>query len=192
MNTSAFQGKLVRLAVYDLEHDADHFARWNQDSEYQQLLSSGPVYLWSPKQMKEWFEKGAEDRYAFTIRTLEEDRVIGELGLGGINWTAGDAWVGIGIGEREYWGRGYGSDAMNVLLRFAFETLNLKRVSLSVFEYNERAIHSYEKAGFQHEGRMRQWMQRAGRRYDLIFMGVLREEWEALQKPACAEIMEPI
>jgi len=100
--------------------------------------------------------------------------------------------VGIGIGEREYWGKGYGSDAMNLILRFAFETLNLKRVSLTVFEYNERAVHSYEKCGFRPEGRLRQWMQRAGQRYDLIFMGILREEWEVLQRPAPAEVMEPI
>lgn len=192
MNISAFEGRLVRLAIFDPERDSEHLARWNQDSEYQQLLSSGPSTLWSPKQIKEWIEKHYDEMYSFTIRILADDQVIGNLELSGIQWTVGDAWVGIGIGERDYWGKGYGSDAMNLILRFAFETLNLKRVSLTVFEYNQRAVHSYEKCGFRTEGRLRQWMQRAGQRYDLIFMGILREEWEALQRPAQAEVMEPI
>ena len=72
--------------------------------------------------------------------------------------------------------------AMNLALRFAFDCLNLRRVNLDVFEYNQRAYLSYIKCGFKEEGRMRQWMQRGGERFDLIFMGILREEWEARQK----------
>ena len=85
---------------------------------------------------------------------------------------------GIGLGERNYWGNGYGTDAMQIMLRYAFRELNLHRVSLDVFEYNPRALHSYEKAGFQIEGRRRKMVQRDGRRYDMIFMGILREAWE--------------
>jgi RimJ/RimL family protein N-acetyltransferase len=192
MNASAFQGRLVRLTVFDPDQDTQYLVRWNQDSEYQQLLSSGPTYLWPSKNMKEWMEKHFDEMVSFTIRSLEDNRVIGCVDLSGIEWTAGNAWVGIGIGERENWGKGFGSDAMNMVLRFAFETLNLKRVSLTVFDYNERAIHSYEKVGFKLEGRMRQWMQRAGQRYDLVFMGVLRNEWEELQKPTQVKMMEPI
>ncbi len=178
---TAFTGRLVRLATIDLEQDADHVARWNQDSEYQQLLSSGPAGLWTPKQVREWFEKDPEQSYEFAIRTLAGDQMIGTVGLGGFEWVARNAWVGIGIGEREYWGKGYGTDAMDLILRFAFESLNLHRVSLDVFEYNRRAYLSYCKCGFKDEGRMRQWMQRGGERFDMIFMGILREEWEARQ-----------
>jgi RimJ/RimL family protein N-acetyltransferase len=97
--------------------------------------------------------------------------------LSGISWSNGNSWVGIGIGEREYWGRGYGTDAMRVVLRFAFQELNLHRVSLSVFAYNERAVRSYVKAGFREEGRTRELMLREGTRHDVIEMGILREEW---------------
>ncbi|RPJ49174.1 MAG: N-acetyltransferase, partial [Chloroflexi bacterium] len=166
----------------DLEHDSETAARWNQDSQYQQLLSSGPAQLWSPKQIKEWMEKHFDEMYGFSIRSLADDRVIGFVDLSGVDWTARNCWVGIGIGEREYWGKGYGTDSMNLILRFAFESLNLRRVSLDVFEYNERAHQSYCKCGFKEEGRMRQWMQRGGERFDLIFMGILREEWEERQK----------
>jgi len=179
---TVFTGKLVRLAAYDLEHDSEIVARWNQDSEYQQLLSSGPAMLWSPRQLKEWMEKHFDEMYGFSIRALDDDRLIGFVDLSGIDWVTGNCWVGIGIGEREYWGKGYGREAMNLVLRFAFESLNLKRVSLDVFEYNQRAYLSYCKCGFKEEGRMRQWMQRGGERFDLIFMGILREEWEERQK----------
>ncbi len=189
---TAFNGRLVCLATIDLEQDADHVARWNQDSEYQQLLSSGPAGLWSPKQIKEWMEKDSGSSYEFAIRTLEDNRLIGMVGLGGIDWVAGNGWIGIGIGEREYWGKGYGSDAMDLILRFAFASLNLKRVSLDVFEYNRRAFLSYCKCGFKEEGRLRQWMQRGGDRYDLIFMGILREEWEEKEKAVLPEPAVPV
>ncbi len=90
--------------------------------------------------------------------------------------------MGIGIGEREYWGNGYGTDAMRAILHFAFTELNLYRVSLNVFEYNPRAIRSYEKAGFVAEGRQRQVLNRDGRRWDVIYMGILHEEWERRQE----------
>lgn len=182
MNTETFSGRKVRLAVFDPEHDAQYYARWNQNSEFQQLLNSDPATLFSAKQIREWIEKHYNEMFYFSIRTLDDDQLIGFMDLSGIDWVAGNAWVGIGIGDREYWGKGYGSDAMEVLLRYAFGQLNLRRVSLTVFSYNERAASSYRKCGFKEEGRERQWMQRSGERHDLIYMGILREEWEARQQ----------
>ena len=66
---------------------------------------------------------------------------------------------------------------MRLLLQYAFLEVNLQRVTLAVFEYNPRAIRSYEKAGFRHEGRMRKVLNKEGRRWDMLFMGVLRDEW---------------
>lgn len=179
---AAFCGKLVRLVAFDPDSDSEAMARWNQNSQYQQLLSSGPATLWTPKQIKEWMEKHYDEFFGFSIHTLEDDRLIGNLDLSGVDWVARNCWVGIGIGEQEYWGKGYGTEAMNLALRFAFDYLNLQRVTLDVFEYNQRAYLSYCKCGFKEEGRMRQWMQRGGERHDLIFMGILREEWEARQE----------
>lgn len=181
MTTNAFEGRLVRLTIFDPEKDLQHTARWNLDFEYQRLLDSGPSMLWPAKMVKEWLEKHFDELYMFSIRDRADDQMIGIVDLSGINWVTGDAWVGIGIGERAFWGKGYGTDAMNLILQFGFEELNLRRVSLTVFGYNERAYKSYRKVGFQEEGRLRQWMQRAGERYDLIYMGILREEWEHKQ-----------
>jgi RimJ/RimL family protein N-acetyltransferase len=115
------------------------------------------------------------------IRTNDGNRLIGFVGLFEIQWHHGDCWVGIGIGEKEDWGRGYGTEAMCLILRFAFEELNLHRVTLGVFGYNPRAIRSYEKAGYQLEGTERQVLHRDGQRADMYIMGILREEWEKLQ-----------
>ncbi len=87
--------------------------------------------------------------------------------------------MAIALGERKFWGNGYGTDAMRVMLRYAFNELNLSRVGLIVFEYNPRAIRSYEKVGFIPEGRVRGAMLRDGKRWDFLYMGILREEWLA-------------
>jgi len=181
MNTALLQGELVRLVAANSETDADLFARWSRVAEYLRLEDSGVARPASLKQTKEdiqaWLEHDKPNDYAFVIRTLTDNHTIGAIGLDGVRWSNGDAFVGIGIGERGYWGKGYGTDAMRVILRFAFMELNLHRVSLDVFEYNPRAIRSYEKAGFKHEGRVRQALHRDGRRWDVLFMGILREEW---------------
>jgi RimJ/RimL family protein N-acetyltransferase len=134
--------------------------------------------------VREWIESH-ETRgtsFSFAIHTLADDRLIGAIELSVTQWVHGDAYVGIGIGERDDWGKGYGTDAMRVMLRYAFREMNLHRVSLTVFEYNPRAIRSYEKAGFVVEGRLRGWLNREGRRWDMIHMGILREEWEKTTK----------
>jgi RimJ/RimL family protein N-acetyltransferase len=183
MSNNLFQGELVGFVAAEPQLAAGLFAKWIRDSEFVRLLDTDPARLLSVDKYKEWFEKDLveqqkNDELFFLIRTLEGDLTIGLIGLDGIQWVHGDAWVGIGLGERKYWGKGYGTDAMRILLRYAFEELNLHRLSLSVFEYNSRAIRSYEKVGFVIEGRARQFLNRDGRRYDMIFMGILRDEWK--------------
>lgn len=183
--TDLFRGELVRLTSEEPQTLAEVFSRWNRDSEYARLLDSDPQHLWSEKKWKESMEKDLDPdqtrNYFFHVRELAEDKLIGFVGLSPI-WAHGNVWVGIGFGEREYWGKGYGTDAMRLILRFAFMELNLHRVTLDVFEYNPRAIRSYEKAGFRHEGRRRQCLLRNGRRWDEIEMGILREEWLKLNE----------
>jgi RimJ/RimL family protein N-acetyltransferase len=82
--------------------------------------------------------------------------------------------VGIGLGDRNYWGRGYGTEAMRLVVNYAFAELNLARVGLEAFAYNTRAVRSYEKVGFSLEGRQREQMRRDGRRLDVVRMGILR------------------
>jgi RimJ/RimL family protein N-acetyltransferase len=177
-------GKFVRLSAFDPEEMSKAFPRWHLNSEYQRLLNSSARPMLSPKAELKWMEEEVGESspasYFFSIRTLAEDKLIGELGLDVVNWSGRDAFVGLGIGETEYWSKGYGTDVMNILLRFAFTEVNLRRVTLTVFEYNPRAIRSYEKAGFRHEGRARQVVNKEGRRWAVLYMGILREEWMEL------------
>lgn len=175
-----FAGTFVRLAAVEAEEVSKSIANWGRDSEYKRLMDSDPPRLYSAKASKEWLEKVIEeepDTYWFSIRSLEDDRLLGEIDLSVTSWGSRDAFVGIGIGERESWGKGYGTDAMNLILRYAFTELNLRRVTLNVFEFNQRAVRSYEKVGFRMEGRQRQAIQREGRRWDVLYMGIMQEEW---------------
>jgi RimJ/RimL family protein N-acetyltransferase len=127
------------------------------------------------------FEKQSEngtkpDRYSFSVRTLDEDKFIGFLGIW-VDLIHSEAWVGLGIGEREFWSKGYGTDMMKLCLQYVFTELCMERLSLGLHEYNPRALRAYEKCGFRSEGRTRQDMLREGKRYDSFWMGILREEW---------------
>lgn len=188
MKDNLFRGELVRLASDDPATVAEVWSRWGRNSEYMLLLDTDPPVLWSKKKIQEWIEKNVDkeeqSNFFFTLRTLEDDRVIGFISLFELLWNHGDPWVAIGLGEPEYWGKGYGSDAMRLIQRYAFTELNLHRITLCVFEYNPRAIRSYEKVGFVEEGRVRGEFLRQGRRWDVIFMGVLRQDWERLNGEA--------
>ena len=174
-------GSLVRLSAVAPEEFSKALARWERDSEFMRLLEGRAFHLNSAKKIKEWLDKEMEGTKAelhwFTMRSLHEDKLLGDIILNVINWGSRDSFVGIGIGERDFLGKGYGSEAMQLILQFAFVELNLHRVTLGVFEYNPRAIRSYEKIGFQHEGRMRGALLRDGKRWDMFYMGILHEDW---------------
>jgi RimJ/RimL family protein N-acetyltransferase len=180
-----FRGDLVRLAADEPGGLAKFEAQWQGDSEFLRLADNQAVHLMSEKKLRESFEKRAEagikpDRYAFSIRTLAEDKPIGFLGIR-LDLIHNDAMIGIGIGDRGFWGKGYGTDAMKICLRYAFTELNLHRVSLGLHEYNARALRSYEKAGFTLEGTTRKDLAREGKRYDSFWMGILRDEWVRME-----------
>ena len=175
-----YRGSLVRLSDESPEVLAKAHVRWDRDTEQHRLADSDPAQLFSEKKLKEFIEKRADDNqrsFRFAIRTLADDILIGGVGLWINSWTHTDAWLGISIGERDYWGRGYGSEAVRLAVQYAFLELNLRRVSLGLHDYNERALKAYEKVGFKLEGRTRGDGMRDGVRYDSLWMGILREDW---------------
>ncbi len=176
-----FRGALVRFTAEDPETYAKQEVRWQRDSEFMRLAAPDPLSLSSEKKIKEdlekRFEKGPQpERHLFSVRTLADDKLIGDLGLW-VNLIHSEAWVGLGIGDRDFWSKGYGTDMMKIALRYAFLELGLQRVSLGLHEYNPRALRSYEKAGFRLEGRTRKDILREGKRTDTLWMGILRHEW---------------
>jgi len=182
VKTLLFTGKLVRLAAVNPETDAEAIARWSHDSEYSRLHTPNPSQPLTAQRSRRMLEEDSPPtEFVFAIRALADDVLIGTTGLW-LNHAHGDAWFGIGIGERTHWGRGYGTDAARIVLRYAFTELNLYRVSLDALATNARAIRSYEKAGFTHEGRTRHTSRYDGRWFDDVYMGILREEWERIVK----------
>ena len=111
------------------------------------------------------------------VRRLEDDTLLGVINIEDILWPHAVGWLSISIGDRANWGKGYGGEAMRLVLNYAFRELNLHRVQLTVFEYNVRAILLYEKLGFRREGVSREFMQRDGKRYDMYLYGLLSREW---------------
>lgn len=175
------KGQLVRLSAMDAEEASKLFATWDRDSEYKRLLDTDPPRLHSVKATKDWLEKElgelGDTVHWFTIRAVADNQLLGDIVIDITQWNARDSFVGLGIGPRDFWGKGFGTEAMQLILQFAFTELNLRRVTLSVFEYNQRAIRSYEKVGFRHEGRQRGRILREGKRWDILYMGILREDW---------------
>jgi RimJ/RimL family protein N-acetyltransferase len=190
MMKDILSGRMVRFLVVEPDTDTPTLIGWNRDSEFLRLADSNPAIFFNEKFEKKWLEKEVREGYSFKICTLMDDRLIGSLELSDVNPVTGNAWVGIAIGERGDWGKGYGTDALEVMLRFAFSELNLHRISLNVFEYNSRALNSYLRAGFKVEGRERETLQRDGKRWDLIFMGILRSDWELTHPEYCQKVEE--
>lgn len=174
-----YRGALVRLSNDPPEAVAKASAHWRRDTELHRFADTDPAQLWSKKRIKERVEKQKDaGAYRFHLHTLADDTLIGIIGLVP-NETCEDAWLYIAIYERDYLGKGYGTDGMRLIMHYGFMELNLRRISLGLNSYNERALRTYQKVGFQLEGRVRQDVVKDGKRYDGLFMGILREEWEA-------------
>ena len=174
------KGKLVNLTAVDPEELGRSYSAWKRDSDLLRLFDSGPGVQYSAKKTKEWFEKlqkDADHNTWFSIRTAADDRLLGDIALEPADWNRREAVVGIGIGSREDWGKGYGTEAMQLVLEYAFLEAGFDCVSLTVFEYNPRAIRSYEKCGFRSDGRIRGRLLREGKRWDLIMMSLPRADW---------------
>lgn len=182
-NENLFTGKLVKLTAAE-PGDHEIMARWSNDPIFMQRAYSGPAYPIPANQYLEWdknFSCNGANEAEFRVRTVEDSRLVGSVKLHSISWTDRKASLSIAIGDEADRGKGYGSEAIRLILRYAFEELNLNRVSLWVFEYNHRAMKLYEKVGFKHEGRSRQNTFHQGRYWDSIQMSMLREEWQGLQ-----------
>ncbi|MHB8627420.1 MAG: GNAT family N-acetyltransferase [Aggregatilineales bacterium] len=179
-----FTGDLVRLAAKQAD-DNKLVVQWENDAEYMRFLEFNAARPHSADELNRFDEDNKEDHesgraFEFMFRTITDDKVIG-LGELWIQWNHRNAWLSIGIGEPEYRGKGYGTDAMRLLIGFGFRELDLHRIQLGVFSNNPRAIRCYEKVGFVREVVKRAEIYRDGQRVDGYVMGLLRSEWEAQQ-----------
>ena len=177
--TEVLEGERVRLRP-TTDGDVPLLMRWLNDDEVRHWthLSEDPREALTLEGHRERWERNRDDpsHISWCIET-KEGRPIGELGLLRIETPHGRAELGISIGEKECWGRGYGTDAIQCVLRYAFGEMGLRRVSLITDEDNRRGIRCYEKCGFVREGLLRAHRLRDGRPLNMVLMAVLREEW---------------
>lgn len=172
----SFIGKLVCLRPMSRETDLERCFAWVNDSEVTQFLSMDPPV--TREEEEKWFGGLIEhkDNKVFAIETLDGVH-IGNIGLHHIDHKHGTAISGTFIGDKRYWGKGYGTDAKMLLLNYAFNALNLRRIVSEVLAFNGRSAAYNTKCGYKEEGRMRQHIFKNGAYHDLIIMGVLKEEW---------------
>lgn len=173
-----YDGKLVRLRAYKRE-DIDLIMQYINNSEIRKLAMPGILYPLTLLDEEKWFESisGHKENYSFAIDSIKENLFIGGCSINEVDWKNRVATIGIIIGNSEYWGGGYGTDAIRILCAFIFNQLNMNKINLKVYSYNHRAIKSYEKCGFVIEGKLRSEVYCDGQYFDSIVMGLLKSEF---------------
>ena len=185
IQTQLFEGEDIRFGPIDHEKDPEIESKWTHDSEFMRMMETGPARPLSVALVKkeyEKLEKQVEERknlYYFTIRAREDDHLIGKAAVQWIEWANGNGFLRFGIGAAQDRRKGYGTQALRMLLRFAFAELNLFRVSAIVPEYNVASIALLKKFGFVQEVCRRKSLERDAQRWDLYVFGLLKEEWQS-------------
>jgi len=177
--TSKLEGETVELRRHARENYG-LYAEWYGDPEIWHLTSWAPSPLNRPA-----VEKLFEDRElspaddSFAIHVKDEDEPVGVISLMNISDANESAELSVIVGHPDDRHQGYGTEAIELLLGYAFEELGLNRVGLSAFDFNDEAIAAYDKLGFAVEGRYRQAIKRNSRFHDAILMSIMRGEWQA-------------
>ena len=177
-------GDGIRLRAPEKD-DLPRFVAWLNDPEVREnLVMYLPI---SMAQEEKWFEEilkrpGEEQPLVIEIQEKDDWVPVGNMGMFNHNKIAHSAELGIMIGNKAYWNKGYGTRSIRLMLKHCFETLNLNRVHLIVYETNPRGIRCYEKVGFVHEGKMREAHYKNGTYIDVLMMSVLAIEWTGSSK----------
>jgi RimJ/RimL family protein N-acetyltransferase len=184
IQTQLFEGQDVRFGPIDYEKDPEVESKWTHDSEFMRMYETDPARPMSVAMVKKVYEKlekeieEEKNMYYFAIRAREDDRLIGKALVHRIEWSNGNGMIRLGIGSADDQRKGYGKQAMQMLLRFVFAELNMFRISAVVPEYNEAAVALFKKFGFIEEVRRRQALDRDGRHWDMLVFGLLKDEWQ--------------
>jgi len=172
------EGKKVRLRPLSTD-DVDHIMAWVNDHQVTRTILTGR-YPMTREAEEQWIEERLKPKpteVVFVVETLAGD-YLGGISLFHIHPVEHHAELGIVIGKKSQWGKGYATEAMQLLVTYGFKQLNLHMIYLTVMDVNERAAGIYERVGFRHEGRLRHRVYRDGVYRDLLSMSILRSEWE--------------
>ena len=180
---SFLAGEAVYLRPLELG-DLPLFHRWFADREVTRYSLSKLLFPHSELDLRDWLERTIRDKGALSLGVVERatDALLGYAGIAGISAINRSGEYYILIGDKRSWGKGYGTEATQLVVGYGFASLNLHRIGLTVSAENVGGIAAYRRAGFTVEGVLRQACYRDGRYHDKIVMGLLRSEWEALAR----------
>ncbi|MCD6545634.1 MAG: GNAT family N-acetyltransferase [Thermotogae bacterium] len=172
------EGQKVKLREYRKE-DIPKAWEYINDPDVRRFLNPGIPYPMRLEDEEKWFEeqRSGKDTYNFAIILKDTGEYIGGCGINTVDWKNRHVCVGIFLGKK-FWSKGYGTDAMKVLVNFIFSQMNINKVYLHVYSFNKRAIKSYEKCGFKIEAVLREHIFRDGEYHDEYVMSILRREWK--------------
>jgi RimJ/RimL family protein N-acetyltransferase len=176
--------KLVGEKVYLSPVSTDDwqiYNKWGNDFELTFYYYGGSTSVSPAATSPESLEWRAKCEHSFTIIDNETDAVIGECAFNYEDVKNRHAKIGIAIGERDYWSKGYGSDALRLMLDFGFNVRGYNSICLNVYEYNRRGLACYEKVGFKKQGVWRDCLTRGNKKYDCIYLDILASEYFAMQ-----------
>jgi RimJ/RimL family protein N-acetyltransferase len=183
IETQLFETQNVRLGPIDHDSHPGIESGWTHDADFMNLMELSPTRPLSPVEVERRYEiiereiVEKKDLFYFTIRAREDDRLIGKALIEYVDWSSGNGFIRIGIGESESRRKGYGSQALELLLGYAFAELDLYRVTAVIPAYNEGAIRLFQKFGFIEETRHGHAMYHDGAFWDVIGFGLLNAEW---------------
>ncbi|MFW6293014.1 MAG: GNAT family N-acetyltransferase [Spirochaetota bacterium] len=169
-------GKRCYLSPINVD-DAERYCEWLNDMEVARTLSLAPMNISLGAEREALERLSREHNYAIVLE--DSDELIGNCGLIDLNHRDRACEIGIFIGSKDYWGRGYGPEAMQLLMQYAFDYLNIRTILLRAYSFNERGIAAYRKLGFREVGTWRKAIAREGAEHDVIFMDILAEEFRA-------------
>lgn len=176
-----FKGEKVILRAMT-EADLPRIYEFSQDVELAGLDCAHPQVYGMERERADFQNKIKVDPSKAFFAIEADGKYIGDCGLMGLGDPHGSAELGIVIGDRDYWGRGYGRDAVRLLLHYGFHYLGLRRIVLTTHAKNPRAIRCYLACGFVEDGRPRKAVWVEGEYLDVVNMSILREEWRDLSE----------
>jgi RimJ/RimL family protein N-acetyltransferase len=177
---TGWQGELTRLVPLDKSKHMENAIAWLNDPEVTEWIVQGdfPLTRLAEEEFFDTVAKEGDTAAHFAIESTEGVH-LGFSGIIHIDWRHGYAVTGSFIGRTDFWGKGYGSDAVLVRTRYAFEVLGLRLLLSEVFDGNRRSVGMLEKAGYRETGRIPQRYWKRGAYRDLLQFTVTREDWEA-------------
>lgn len=161
------------------EEEIKKFTEWMNDFQVTDYIG-GSEQITTLTGEKEWLENSAKnnENRVFNIVELNNNKLIGTIGLEHFNWIQRSAVLGIFIGDKDFRSNGYGAEAIKLLLEYGFKYLNLHSIRLELIAINERAHRCYLKCGFKDTGCNREGIFLNGNYYDRLHMDILENEFE--------------